>query len=76
MQKRHLTDEMVRANVDTAVGMIVKWQGTNRTYLSESGVTILRKKDTDWLAVTAWRRSENSETTEKVWRILLGITRD
>lgn len=68
MEERGLTAENLQSYVDNALFSVSQFKGTRRVFYSAEGVTVLTRTNDyegiDWIAKTAWNRSEFDEIAE------------
>lgn len=68
MEERGLTAENMQSYVDNALFSVSQFKGTRRVFYSAEGVTVLTRTNDyegiDWIAKTAWNRSEFDEIAE------------
>ena len=70
MRERNITDDQVHGYVDNALVMFSQRKGDRKAFYSPNGVTVAMKSNDDWIAKTAWDKSDFDENTDKILEVI------
>lgn len=70
MLERGITDDNVRNYMNNAKVMFVQWKGERQVFYSDEGVSIIIRKDDDWIFKTTWSKADFDEITQKILEVV------